>query len=179
MVMLNVKAAQQRIWYERLLKEFCDHTTRSQRLLLPQPIEFDPVSSAVVEECSSFLEQFGFEIAPFGRNFFRIEGMPTWLEEGQAEEFLKELVGLLRQGVLSKDKKDMAIELIAKRAAMQAARFKAEPKAEEIQPLLSQLFACERPLTDPEGRPSLIEISLGEINRRFQRRERLRQDDLF
>ena len=179
-VLLNVKAAQQRIWYERLLVEFSgSKATQSQRMLLPQPVEFDPVSSALVEEHLGFFSRLGFDVAPFGRNFYRIEGTPTWLDEGKAEEFLKDIVALLRQGALSADKEDMAVELIAKRAALRVARLKEKPREEEIEPLLKQLFACEKPLTDPEGRPSLVELSVGELNRRFQRRDPSRQADLF
>ena len=179
LVLLNVKAAQQRIWYERLLGSFADRTVESQRLLLPHPVEFDPVSSALVEENLNFLGQFGFEIAPFGRNFFRIEGSPTWIEEEAVEDFLKDLVAALRQGSLSADNEDVAIEMVAKKAALKAARLTAKPKQGELDALLSQLFACEKPLTDPEGRPSLIEISSGEIDKRFQRRNRTAQPDLF
>lgn len=178
-VLLNVKAVQQRIWYERLLGDFKNHTVKSQRLLLPHPVEFDPVSSAIVEESLKFLGQFGFEVAPFGRNFFRIEGSPTWIEESAVEEFLKELVAALRQGSVSADNESAAIEMIAKKAALKAVRLISKPKQGELDVLLPQLFACEKPLTDPEGRPSLIEISSGEIDKRFQRRNRSSLPDLF
>ena len=178
-VLLHVKAAQQRIWYERLLGDFGKRSAASQRLLLPRPLDFDPVSAALVEENLEFFGQFGFDIAPFGRNFFRVEGTPTWLEESKLEEFLREIVALLRQGSLSGDKRGAAAELLAKQGALRAARINAEPKEEELGPLLEQLFQCEKPLTDLEGRPTLIEISAGEIDKRFQRRNRTQPPELF
>ncbi len=178
-VLLHTKAAQQRIWYERLLQDFGNRTAASQRLLLPRPLDFDPVSAALVEENLEFFGQFGFDIAPFGRNFFRVEGTPTWLEESKLEEFLREIVALLRQGSLSSDKRGAASELMAKQGALRAARLNAEPKEEELGPLLEQLFRCEKPLSDLEGRPTLIEISAGEIDKRFHRRNRTQQPELF
>ncbi|EDY81752.1 DNA mismatch repair protein MutL [Verrucomicrobiia bacterium DG1235] len=178
-VLLNVRAAEQRILYERLNSDFAANAIRCQKLLIAQPVELDPVSSALLEESLAFFGRLGFEIAPFGRNFFRIEGTPTWLEDGEAEEFVKETLALLRQGSLSGEKEGVAVELIAKRAAAKLRRPGREPSQSEIDQLLERLFACEKPLTDPEGRPSLIEISTGEIDKRFQRRNRRKQDDLF
>lgn len=178
-VLLNIRAAQQRILYEQMIKDFASSSVRCQKLLLAQPVELDPLSSAVLEESLDFFTRLGFEIAPFGRNFFRIEGTPTWLEDVEAEEFVKETIALLRQGNVAEDKEGVAIEMIAKRATAKLRRPKEEPKSSEIDGLLEKLFACDKPLTDPEGRPSLIEISSGEIDKRFQRRNRQKHDELF
>lgn len=178
-VLLNVRAAQQRILYERMLQDFAAKAVRCQKLLLAQPLELDPVSSALLEDGLDFFGRIGFEIAPFGRNFFRIEGAPTWLEDSEAEEFVKETLSLLRQGNLSEDREGVAVEMIAKRATAKLRRPSSEPSRSEIDGLLERLFACEKPLTDPEGRPSLVEISAGEIDKRFQRRNRRKQDELF
>ncbi|MDQ8181655.1 DNA mismatch repair endonuclease MutL [Pelagicoccus sp. SDUM812005] len=178
-VLLNVRAAQQRILYERMIKDFAAKAVRCQKLLLAQPVELDPLSSAVLEESLDFFERLGFEVAPFGRNFFRIEGTPTWLDDAEAEEFVKETIALLRQGNVAEDKEGVAVEMIAKRAAARLRKPREEPSASEIDSLLESLFRCEKPLTDPEGRPSLIEISSGEIDKRFQRRNRRKHDELF
>lgn len=178
-VLLNFRAAQQRILYERLIADFAANSIRCQKLLLAQPLELDPVSSALLEESLDFFGKLGFEISPFGRNFFRIEGSPTWLEESEAEEFVKETLALLRQGSMSGDKEGVGVEMIAKRASSKIRRPSKEPTPSEIDALLEKLFACEKPLSDPEGRPSLVEITTGEIDKRFQRRNRRSQDELF
>lgn len=178
-VLLNARAAQQRILYERMIRDFAEKSIRCQKLLLAQPLELDPVVSALLEESLDFFTRLGFEIAPFGRNFFRIEGTPTWLESEEAEEFVKEMLAMLRQGSMSGDKEDLAVEMVAKKAIKKIRRPRAEPSKDEIDSLVEKLFACDKPLTDPEGRPSLIEISSGEIDKRFQRKNRRKQDDLF
>lgn len=178
-LLLNVRAAQQRILYERLIREFETNSIHCQKLLLAQPMELDPLSSAVLEENLGFFEKLGFEIAPFGRNFFRIEGIPTWQHDTDSEEFVKETIAMLRQGNLSGAQEGVAIEMIAKKAANQIRRPSKEPSHSDIDSLLEKLFTCEKPLTDPEGRPSLIEITSGEIDKRFQRRNRRNQDELF
>jgi len=178
-VLLNYRAAQQRILYERMINDFAEKSIRCQKLLLAQPLELDPVVSALLEESLDFFARLGFEIAPFGRNFFRIEGTPTWLGSEETEEFVKEMLALLRQGSLSCDKEDLAVDRVAKNAVKTIRRPSSEPSQSEIDSLVEKLFTCSKPLTDPEGRPSLIEISSGELDKRFQRRNRRKQDDLF
>lgn len=179
LALLDVRAAEQRVWYERLLREFSGSAAGCQRLLLPQPVELDPVSAATLEENIPFLARFGLEVAPFGRNFYRIEGAPSWMPEGEVEAFLSETVALLRQGKLSGERGEAAAELVAKRAAKRAARLAGEPLREEIEPLLEKLFSCETPLVDPEGKPTLIELSASEIDRRFGRRASGGELDLY
>lgn len=178
-ILLNARAAQQRILYERMLKDFESDSAHVQRLLLAQPVEFDPVSAALVQESLSFFKQFGFEIEPFGRNFYRIEGTPTWLDEKEAEPLLREIVGMLRQGSLSNEKESVAAEMVAKRAALKAVPETTRMDRESVERCVEQLFNCEKPLTDPDGRPSLIEISAGELDRRFHRRDRRPQAEFF
>lgn len=178
-VLLNYRAAQQRVLYEKLIRDFKGETSRCQKLLLAQPLELDPVVAALMEESLGFFSRLGFEIVPFGRNFFRIEGTPTWLEDEDSEEFVKEMLNLIRQGKMSADKEDVAVETLAKRAADRIRRPSCEPGKKDVDELVAAVFACEKPLNDPEGRPSLIEISSGEIDKRFQRRNRANREELF
>ena len=177
--LLNARAAEQRIWYERLKRQYEAQSVESQRLLIPLPVEFDPVSSAVLRDNLDYLETTGLGVAPFGRNFFRIEGIPTWLDESRAEDYLREVVTLLRDGEITDKKPLLGLEALAKHAAKQAVRGMEKADPEELQTMLDQLFSCENPLSDPDGHPSFIEISKGELERRFQRGSSHRKEELF
>ena len=80
-----------------MLNEFSNRSVAIQSLLLPVPVEFDPVSAAVLIDNTEMLESFGLSAQLFGRNFFRIEGIPSWLSEAEAESFLRDIVALLRK----------------------------------------------------------------------------------
>jgi len=77
LVLLDRRAVHERIWFERLQAQFRAGETPSQRLLLPVPVELDPVATALLLDKLAFLNAHGVEIAEFGRNFFRIEGVPA------------------------------------------------------------------------------------------------------
>ncbi len=169
LVLLDRRAAHERIWFERLRAAFRAGAVPSQRLLLPVPIELDPVSTSLLLDRLEFFRAHGFEIAEFGRNFFRIEAVPTWMEPGDAESFVRDLLGALRDGRLQDRNLEAAREELARLAASRAIRLPERPTEDELRSLVSQLFACEAPLTSPAGLPTHIELSHGEISRRFHR----------
>lgn len=169
LVLLDRRAAHERVWYERLRRQFARGSVPAQRLLLPVPVELDPIASALLLERLEFLGAHGFEIAEFGRNFFRIEAVPAWMEPADAEPFLRDLLGLLREGRLQTGRADVLREELARLAAAKAVRLPETASAEELCALVTQLFQTERPLTSPEGRATYIELNHGELARRFQK----------
>jgi DNA mismatch repair protein MutL len=169
LVLVDRRAAHERVWFERLQDEFRAGATASQRLLLPIPIELDPIASALLVDRQKFLLRHGFEIDEFGRNFFRIEAVPTWLEPGDAEAFVRDLLGALRDGRLPDSNVELAREELARLAAGKAVRLPESAGATDWQALIAQLFACRAPHVSPSGRATHVELSHGELSRRFQK----------
>ncbi|MCX6955673.1 MAG: DNA mismatch repair endonuclease MutL, partial [Verrucomicrobia bacterium] len=79
LVLLDRRAAHERVWFERLREQFRSGAVPSQRLLLPVPLELDPVAAALLLDRLAFLHRHGFEVGEFGRNFFRVEAVPAWM----------------------------------------------------------------------------------------------------
>ncbi|MBE7538698.1 MAG: DNA mismatch repair endonuclease MutL [Opitutaceae bacterium] len=169
LVLLDRRASNERIWFERLQAQFRAQHVPSQRLLLAVPIELDAVSSALLLDRLEFLNQHGFEIVEFGRNFFRMEALPGWMEPGDAESFLRDLLGLMREGRLQEADVNLARDELARLAASKAIRLPAVQSEAEIASLVAQLFATRAPLTSPAGKPTYIELNHGELARRFQK----------
>jgi DNA mismatch repair protein MutL len=169
LVLLDRRAAHERIWYERLRGQFAAGQVGAQRLLLPVPVELDAIATAVLLDRLEFLNGHGFEIVEFGRNFFRVEGVPEWMDPTDAESFLRDLLGALREGLLGAKDLDLARDELARLAAVRAVRMPDGTSEPEMHSLVSQLFSCRQPLTNPAGRPTYIELSYGELARRFQK----------
>ncbi len=169
-VLLERRAALERIWFERLRAQFgIGAMPPTQRLLLPVPVELDPVASAMLVDRLEFIQAHGFEIVEFGRNFFRIEAIPDWMEPTDAETFLRDLLGALRDGRFPGRDNRLDHEEFARLAATRALRLPPTTSEHEMKDLLARLFATASPLTSPNGRPVFIELSHGELNRRFQK----------
>lgn len=169
LVLLDRRAAHERVWFERLQEQFRAGEVPSQRLLLPIPVELDPIATALLVDRLVFLDAHGFEIVEFGRNFFRIESVPAWLEPADAEPFLRDLLGAFRDGHWPDANPELAREELARLAAVKAVRLPPVVGEAELLALVAQLFATRSPLTSPAGRPTYIELNHGELARRFQK----------
>ncbi len=169
LVLLDRRAAHERVWFERLREQFATGTVPSQRLLLPIPVELDPILTALLLDRLPFLNAHGFEVSEFGRNFFRVEAVPAWMEPADAEPFLRDLLGAFREGRVPDNNPGLAREELARLAAAKAIRLPATAGEAEVQALAGQLFATRSPLTNPAGRPTYIELHHGELARRFQK----------
>ena len=168
LVLLDRRAAHERIWYERLKAQFGAGRVDVQRLLLTISIELNPVASAVLMDNLGFLRGHGFEVAEFGRNHFLVEGLPSWMEPGDAEAFIRDLVGALREGRLPASDLDLARDQLARLAAARAVRLPAGTGEAEALALVRELFGTSSPVSSPSGNPTYVELSRGELTRRFQ-----------
>ena len=169
LVVLDRRAAHERVWFERLQAQFARGDVASQRLLFALPVELDAIASALLLDRLEFLHQHGLEVAEFGRNFFRIESVPVWLEPADAEIFLRDVIGLMREGRLDEKRADLAREELARLAAQKAVRLPPAVSEAEALALVAQLFACAQPHASPAGRPTQFELSRSELAKRFQR----------
>ncbi len=169
LVLLDRRAAAERVLYEQVLRQFALTTTGSQHLLLPIPLDLDPLSAAALGEAREFLNAHGFVVAEFGRNFYRLEGIPTWIDVTVAEPFLRQLIAALREGQLTVTDPEQARTQLASLAVGPTAALPVAQSEAELRRLLHDLMATRLPLTAPSGRPTLIELGWNELDRRFHR----------
>jgi DNA mismatch repair protein MutL len=178
LVVLDRRAGAERVWFERLLAQYHEGHVACQRLLLPVPLEVDAIAAAALNERLEFLRAHALEIEPFGREFFRIEGVPAWLEPGDAENFVRDILGLIRAGRISGRDLNHAREELARMAAARAANATLTLAGEALETLVGELLRCGTPHTSPAGRPTFIEIAAGELARRFHKTQTASAPDL-
>lgn len=169
LVLLNTRAARERIVFERIQMQLSANESMSQKLLFPITLELDPVLSNALENNLDFFHESGFVIELFGRNFFRVEALPEWLDPGSGEEFIRDLVARIQERGLRPDKPDLAREEIARLASVQIGRSSPTESDSEMYLLAQKLLSCKNPLTDPRGRPTYFEISRADLDKKFFR----------
>jgi DNA mismatch repair protein MutL len=168
-VLLDRRAAHERIWYERLKAQFESEGVPVQRLLISITLELSPVLSAILVDHRDFLSRHGLEIVEFGRHFFRIEALPSWLEPGDAEAFVRDLLGAVREGRIPASNVELAREELARLASSKAIRLPPVTGDAVAQSVLRDLFATSTPGSSPAGRPTYVELNHSELARRFQK----------
>lgn len=169
LVVLDLRAAHERIVYERVMRRFAEKRAVSQQLLLPPALEFEPLAGAALKDRLNFFAEAGFELEEFGRHLFRLNAVPDWLNESEAERFVRDLVAALarRDGDWRTD--TLAHDALAKLAASRALRADDRVSDEEIRGMLKELFACRQPAVCPKGRRVFFELPKAEIDRRLGR----------
>lgn len=167
--LFSSRLALQRIWFERALNRFRNAERFSQPLLIPEPIEFEPILSDALLRNKATLDEAGFAIEEFGRNFFRITEVPDWLEpDTDVKAFVRDLVDRIARLPAEFSRGKVAHETLAKIAADQATRQKnAFAENGDYREILSALFETSQPNVSPNGQKIFFEISRAEIARRF------------
>ncbi len=163
LVLFDPKAARERIFFEKMMNHG-DGVLETQGLLVPVLLELDPRDLDLVLRERLALQDAGIEVEAFGGNTLQIRSLPTCLSVDDPRSFL----GALMDELLHESSPgprfaiDRMARVLAKRAAALAA-----PKLEETGPLLADLFTCELPYCAADGRPTLTEFSMRELDRRF------------
>ena len=168
LVLLDVRAASERILFETLRSEAAAGTSRSQRLLLPDVVELTAKDFVWISENLAALETAGFHLEPFGGTSFKIEALPACLADRDARGALLDLCEILRSSGSSTpgpQALDALIRSVCRLAALDRFDFD-EPRARR---LVRELLACELPYACPQGRPTMIQWSFPELERKFGR----------
>jgi DNA mismatch repair protein MutL len=165
----HCRAAYERVHFEQLEDSFAkDRDSASQSLLLTESIELDGVASDFLQKSIPELTAIGFRVEEFGRNFFRIQACPVWLNPEQALSYLKDFIEIASDGGGGK------FEIYVKEAMIKQATknlgLSSGFSQNEIVQLANQLLACRNPYTCPQGRPVYFELPIRDFETRFRRK---------
>jgi DNA mismatch repair protein MutL len=166
-VCLHPAAARRRIVYETILEGLEAAEPSAQTLLFPENLELDPLAAEVLESHLKFFERLGFTIEPFGRHFFRLRAVPEWFGPEAATEFVRDLLGQIRERGLRPDWTEAAREAVATLATRKLVRLEAPLAENDFPRLAERLLACRQPLSDPRGRPTFFEVRRNEWTKRL------------
>jgi len=168
-------AAHERVWFERLLAGAQTGVATVQPLLFPVNLDLSPAQAALWRDYAGVLAESGFDAQPFGGNTLLLHGVPAELAGGGAARVILDFLDRLEEDRTAPEggpgnPLDRRQRVVAAMAACKAA-IKAHDALEprEIDQLLADLAACEHPHHCPHGRPTVILVARGELERRFGR----------
>lgn len=162
LVLLDPRAARERILYERWLQT--KDAPHAQVLLVPLLLEPGPRECEVALRHREDFGRAGIELEDFGSGTLRVGSLPDFLKLDDSRAFLSGLIDDLVSGQAPGAR--LAFEMLARHLARRAALAEAQ-RPQEAMKLLEVLFRCELPYCAPDGRPTLSEFSLRELERRF------------
>ena len=165
LILIDQHAAHERVLFEKILKG--RDATASQRLLIPVTLELSRGEIVFIRKHAGEFEKCGFEADPFGSNTVKLNAIPAALSQENAGALFKEILSLILSDT---NPARMDYQLIAMAACKAAVKAHDALTMEEILSLLHQLGNCDLPFACPHGRPTILNISMREIERRFGRK---------
>ncbi|MCQ2402695.1 MAG: DNA mismatch repair endonuclease MutL [Lentisphaeria bacterium] len=165
LVVVNIRAASQRIIFERLLANLKKKDVPRQALLLPVTLHLAPDEARLLTREIPFFQSLGYGVEEFGANAFLITAVPPDLPDKDLGATIRDILADLRQESVTN--RQSAIHL-AQLASRHAVRRNERLAREEQEQLLKELMHCDMPYTDPAGLPTMIHITYGELSKRFR-----------
>ena len=169
LVIIDQHAAAERIRFERLAEMYKDKKIR-QELVEPISVELSASERLMMNAWQETLQEIGFDLSPFGGNTYTVRAVPALgsrLQDAEAvHDILRDLFTSGKVSPASTDR-DEILKLLACRGSIKSGR---ELTAIEMKRLLDDLFLCKNPLTCPHGRPVMVTIDEGQLERMFLRR---------
>ncbi len=168
LMIIDQHAAHERILYEQAVDRLNSNANLSQQLMIPLYIELNPVDFEVAKNIEGELKALGFDIELQSKRKIKVKGIPSDVKLGHEDKILQELIEEYKENdvKLNLDKRDNLAKSYACKHAIKAGD-KLNP--DEMLNLIDKLFYTQMPYVCPHGRPTVIKISMDELDKKFAR----------
>ena len=169
LVIVDMHAAHERIVYERLKRDLEGQGIARQALLIPATFRADPLEVAVVEAEQVSLEALGLELSVLSPTSIAVRGAPALLAQGDVAALAREVIGEFQEHGASRaltERRDALLAGMACRASVRANRALSLP---EMNALLREMELTPGADQCNHGRPTWVQLSMGELDTWFQR----------
>ena len=166
-MLIDQKAAYERILYERYRKMLTNRNGACQQLLFPKTIRLTHSDMQLVNETKKEIRSLGFEFDEFGSNELIIRGIPADLPEESEQDLFEELVEQLKQSYsdLKLNKPESLSRSLARRFSV---RYAVKLSFLEIHTLIDQLFASTDPNRTPSGEAIIVLLTMDKLSSIFK-----------
>jgi DNA mismatch repair protein MutL len=170
LVLVDQHAAHERILFETLRRQMESEGVSTQRLLIPLTVSVTPKDYDWIVTNAETLEKMGFALEPFGNSTLKIDGIPQFFRTEDPSVAIRQLVDELRSMTTATSRLRMGEDVIARTVCRHAIKANDELHRSEVEKLLQDLMECDLPYCCPHGRPTMIQIGYGELEKKFGRK---------
>jgi len=166
-LVIEQQAAHERVLFERFMRQLENRQGASQQSLFPQTVTLNQADFELVQELLPHIEALGFQIRPFGKTAFVVEGIPADIGPGlQEAQIIEQLLETYKnyQAVDRIEKRKNVARSLARNAAIKSGT---QLSQEAMADLIDQLFACESPNVSLSNKPIIITFTIEELLTKF------------
>ncbi len=170
--LIDQHAAHERILYEKYMAQRerggTGDAVARQGLLTPISLHVGDARAGLVSQHLNALNAVGFSVEHFGGDTFLVRAVPTVLSNQDSERALDDIVQGLAESrdLVGEELEARLVKMVCKRASIKAGQILSDIEMKE---LVRQLEQCRAPRTCPHGRPTMLKLSAGELERAFKR----------
>jgi DNA mismatch repair protein MutL len=170
LVIIDQHAAHERIVYERMKVALEKSGVARQVLLIPEIVELDEGDVARLAARTGELGRFGLLIEAFGPGAVAVRETPALLGEIDAQALLRDLAEHMAEWDEALPLERRLMHVAATMACYGSVRAGRRLKPEEMNALLREMEAVPNSGQCNHGRPTYVELKLGDVERLFGRR---------
>ena len=163
--LIDQHAAHERVRFDKVTRQREQRQPEVQGLLEPVNLEVTPRQDAVMKSCLTSLGEFGFTLEPFGERTYLVRSVPALVAGDDWPGMLREMLDVLSGEAKSRWEERM-VASIACHGAIKSGQSLSDA---EMRSLVRQLEQTANPHTCPHGRPTVIRLSAGQLEREFGR----------
>lgn len=172
LVVIDQHAAQERLIFERLKKQFNSGKVVRQVLLFPEVMEFGPAEAELLVDYQDDIVRLGIDLEEFGGASFVVKAVPAVMAHLPTAEIVLGVISQFGQFAGGRDQEttgkrvDGILANMACKASIKAGH---DLLPEEMESLLRQMLEADVFSHCPHGRPVVKSFSADEIKRWFKR----------
>jgi len=169
MFIIDQHAAHERILYEKFMGMYGSSDVKTQNLINVQIIELPAKESLILSSNISEFKRYGFDIETFGKDTFIVRTVPVILGKVKSKDMIRDIVEDFIN--LSKSEKisEISEKIIITMSCRAAIKGGEELTLHSIKILIDELAKTENPFTCPHGRPTIINMNVAELEKKFKR----------
>jgi DNA mismatch repair protein MutL len=167
MMMVDYKAASERIFFEQYLQCLEQRQGASQQLLFPQSISINPADFNLIMELEADIRALGFAFEQFGKSDLVVQGVPLDAASRDVKSLFEGLLEQIKN--FSSNPETSYQQQLARSMAKKVASVPDQNLQPEVmETLIDRLFGCSNPNYAPGGELTHVILDSNAIEKLFK-----------
>lgn len=167
-LVVHQQLAHERILYERYSIAAHSQNMASQQSLFPSTLELAPSDAVLLQDLLPELKAIGYQVEPFGKDSFIIQGTPADITQGNERHSIELLIEQFKHfsSDIKFSKREKLVRCMARQQAIKTGQILSQ---QEMNRLVEELLKCSTPNVTPTGSPTYLEYKEDYLDKMFGR----------
>ena len=168
MYLMDQHAAAERVNYEYYYEILANPNQPVTDMLIPDVLTFTKAESLFIQDHFDDFNKIGFNLEQVGPNDFAVRSIPLWIKNSNSDDIIYDILSMMieNQKIDIMYFRDYITKQISCKASIKANH---RISVDEVNELVKRLNKCKNPYTCPHGRPTIIKLTVTDLEKMFER----------